>query len=201
MKVVLIVFTLAGHHTSCAIFRHRAITKPLNEETSKSTVKGWIAFIWLAAIVLAYPMASFHEFQYVREQDKNGVKPYCTPYGKSHTILSYDFDNSSMNYLDHLDANGNKRVMRPFDIYTIVLSLCQYGIPLTILTILYANMFIKLKSQQTPGNSDESRDKSLQLQRKKSLKMMVTVVILFGVCWLPWHAFHFLQLTGRGFVK
>ena len=128
----------------------------------------------------------------LQEDNDNGIRPYCTPYGSAHQMLSYDFDNSSV------DALNNNHSMweglKPFDIYTLVLMTFQYGIPLAILSVLYANMFFKLRAQQTPGNMDLVRDQNLENQKARSLKMMVTVVILFAVCWFPWHAFHFIQL-------
>ena len=145
------------------------------------------------AILLAIPMATFHEFQFVKEDNDNGVRPYCTPYGSAHQMLSYDFDNSSLGSLDQEPENFWVG-LKPFDIYSLILMTFQYGIPLAILSVLYANMFFKLRAQQTPGNTDEARDQNLENQKARSLKMMVTVVILFAVCWFPWHAFHFIQL-------
>ena len=76
----------------------------------------------------------------------------------------------------------------------IILFVLQYCLPLALLAICYTTMSVVLWSRKPPGNPDDSRDKIILTQRKKSVKMMISVVVTFGSCWLPWHLFHCCQL-------
>ncbi len=53
--------------------------QPLSVKTSKTTAKVSIAIIWILGIGLASPMAVFHKFSYVYDEQGNGVKPFCSP--------------------------------------------------------------------------------------------------------------------------
>ena len=71
----------------------------------------------------------------------------------------------------------------------------------TILIVLYCRMSVILWLRQIPGNPDEERDKEILKQKKKSVKLMASVVTAFGICWLPWHLFHSLRLLCPSFLR
>ena len=53
--------------------------QPLSEKTSKTVAKIAIFIIWILAIIIAIPMAVFHELREVMDETGTGLKPYCTP--------------------------------------------------------------------------------------------------------------------------
>lgn len=56
-------------------------------------------------------------------------------------------------------------------------------------------MAIKLWGIKTPGNASDARDVTLLKNKLKVIKMLVIVVILFGICWLPLQTYNILQAT------
>ena len=88
-----------------------------------------------------------------------------------------------------------------FDEFTWAMFFIQFAIPMTILSVLYSKVSLKLWYRQIPGNSDEARDQLILKQKKKSLMLMIAVVIAFSICWFPWHLFHCLRLLTTTFKR
>ncbi|CAI9738560.1 substance-K receptor-like [Octopus vulgaris] len=74
-------------------------------------------------------------------------------------------------------------------IYTWVVSVFLCFIPLTILTVTYSILANVLWKRRAPGNADKSRDQLAIRAKIKVVKMLVTIVVLFGICWLPIHIY------------
>ncbi|KAL0970671.1 hypothetical protein UPYG_G00245490, partial [Umbra pygmaea] len=70
-------------------------------------------------------------------------------------------------------------------VYSISMLLLQYVLPLAIISFAYARIWSKLaRSHVSPaGRNDRHR------RRRKTTKMLVTMVVVFAVSWLPFHAF------------
>jgi hypothetical protein len=205
---------------SMHFYRYKAIMKPLSEKTSKTVAKLSILIIWIMGVLLALPMAVFHKFSYVYDEMGNGLKPFCSPENLEPATVttqqSYNNKNSSSsnntnfitnmsdmeyNYTDDdysseaEDFLGQRsHQLGLFQIYIIILIIMEYAIPLTIISFAYCRMSIKLWLTKTPGNAHDKRDETILINKKKFIKMLSTVVILFGLCWLPWHLYHTLAL-------
>ncbi|KAM6939810.1 neuropeptide Y receptor type 2 [Xenentodon cancila] len=67
-------------------------------------------------------------------------------------------------------------------IYSMSMLVVQVAIPLAINSVAYIRIWNKLKNHMVCGRNDHQR-------RKKTTKMMLTMVVLFAVSWLPFHAF------------
>ncbi|XP_051561107.1 neuropeptide Y receptor type 2-like [Myxocyprinus asiaticus] len=69
-------------------------------------------------------------------------------------------------------------------LYSISMLLLQYVLPLVVISFAYIRIWIKLRNHVNPaGHSDRHH------RRRKTTKMLVTMVVLFAVSWLPFHAF------------
>ena len=70
-------------------------------------------------------------------------------------------------------------------------------IPLLSIAILYIIIYIKLKSQKTPGEQSANAEKQRQQRERNVLKMSIAIVLGFAVCSLPisivWVIFLFAQ--------
>ncbi|CAH1794956.1 unnamed protein product [Owenia fusiformis] len=65
-----------------------------------------------------------------------------------------------------------------------------YCIPLSVLTFTYWRIASTLWSRIPPGNRDEIRDETQLRSKKRIVKMLVTIVLVFGICWFPLNLFN-----------
>ncbi|XP_012719508.2 somatostatin receptor type 2 [Fundulus heteroclitus] len=79
--------------------------------------------------------------------------------------------------------------------YTFVMG---FALPFTLMTVFYAAMLISLRSQRrrSPVPSREGRRFEQQMT-----KMVVAVVVVFGMCWLPFYTLNFLSLYQHSFFN
>nr|NP_001287552.1 RYamide receptor, isoform B [Drosophila melanogaster]AHN57551.1 RYamide receptor, isoform B [Drosophila melanogaster] len=75
--------------------------------------------------------------------------------------------------------------------YTLSLFALQFVVPLGVLIFTYARITIRVWAKRPPGEAETNRDQRMARSKRKMVKMMLTVVIVFTCCWLP---FNILQL-------
>ncbi|CAH8579255.1 unnamed protein product [Schistosoma turkestanicum] len=78
-------------------------------------------------------------------------------------------------------------------IYTVVLFLVIYIIPLGIQTSTYGYISVRLWNRKTPGESIKGVEEMRIKEKKRIIKMLAFIVAMFGICWLPSHLFFLLQ--------
>ncbi|XP_037619295.1 neuropeptide Y receptor type 2 [Sebastes umbrosus] len=69
-------------------------------------------------------------------------------------------------------------------IYSISALLIQYGLPLVINCVAYIRIWNKMKTHMIYGGRNDRHQR-----RQKTTKMLLTMVVVFAVSWLPFHAF------------
>lgn len=69
-------------------------------------------------------------------------------------------------------------------IYSVSMLLVQYGLPLAINSFAYIRIWNKLKNRMACGSRSDRHQR-----RQKTTKMLLTMVVVFAVSWLPFHAF------------
>ena len=82
--------------------------------------------------------------------------------------------------------------------FTIVLFTVFYLAPLLTMAVLYSFVVHKLWMRKVPGNPSLANQLRAQKSKKKVLKMLMTVVVLFALCWLPVYINQFIYFFAAG---
>ena len=69
--------------------------------------------------------------------------------------------------------------------YLVAMFVIFLSTPLLLITIVYAVIYLKLKSQKIQGNGSFNAERQHLRRERRVLKMAVSVVSGFAVCWLP----------------
>ena len=127
--------------------------------------KVWIItlVIWLSSAVLMMPVGIA-----ANTAEKNG-KTYC------------DRDWSVF--------GDPAKAIRTFYDATFVVT---YAAPLLFMAILYAVICHKLWRHHPPGCLTAHAQHNSMLHKRQVVRMLITVVVVFALCWLPTHVQHFL---------
>ena len=90
-----------------------------------------------------------------------------------------------------------------FKHYILTLSILVFYIPLLSIAILYIAIFLKLKSQKTPGEQSDNSRKSRERRERNVLKMSIAIVFAFAICWLPFTSSQigYLFLADRALIS
>ncbi|KAI3385237.1 hypothetical protein SNEBB_001732 [Seison nebaliae] len=113
------------------------------------------------------------------------------------------FSKLSPKYINHTFTYNNETVTRVIvfyqcgekwpngggkTIYTFFLLFSAFILPIGILTYTYLKIVYHLWWSKVPGEAMSVRDSKITRSRKKLIKMLILVIIMFTVCWFP----HFL---------
>lgn len=75
----------------------------------------------------------------------------------------------------------------------IVKVVVTYAVPLVIMTVLYSLISYFLWKQKPPGAVNQEAYVKQMRKRRAVIKMLITVVAVFALCWLPVHVSHILS--------
>ena len=90
--------------------------------------------------------------------------------------------------------------VRSPQIYTIVYFVLMYALPLSAITVLYGLVVHTVWFRRIPGNALKRDEARRTRTRKKVLRMLVTIVAVFALCWLPLHINMFLMYLVEKFA-
>uniref|UniRef100_A0ACB8F9E9 Uncharacterized protein n=1 Tax=Sphaerodactylus townsendi TaxID=933632 RepID=A0ACB8F9E9_9SAUR len=68
-----------------------------------------------------------------------------------------------------------------------------YVLPLMVISVSYLRVSIKLKNRVVPGSVTQSQVERDRTRRRKTFRLLVLVVVAFGVCWLPLYLFNIIK--------
>ncbi|XP_048721018.1 G-protein coupled receptor 83-like isoform X3 [Caretta caretta] len=145
--------------TAIALDRHQVILNPLKQRMSLTRGMLSISVIWLMATCFSLPHAIYQKlFQYNYREAT--VRSLCLP----------DFPEPA------------ELVWKYLDLSTFLL---LYLLPLLIITITYTSLAKKLWLRNAIGDITKQQYIIHHKNKKKSIKMLVLVVVVFAVCWFP----------------
>ncbi|KAH8312589.1 hypothetical protein KR044_011580 [Drosophila immigrans] len=162
VPVLVSAYTLVA----ISIDRYIAIMWPLRPRITKRYAKFIIAGVWFIALATAFPIPVVSRVEL--PQSPWHVK--CEKY-----ICREVWPEGQQDYY-----------------YTLALFTLQFILPLLVLIFTYTRIAIAVWGKRPPGEAENSRDQRMARSKRKMIKMMLTVVIVFTSCWLP---FNILQLV------
>lgn len=157
--------------TAIAIDRFFAVVFPLRRYITFTVAYVMIAVVWLSAIVISAP---FLYAMNVIQPVENG-RLYCVENWK----------------LPNLSGTS-----APQD-FTVALFLFFYAIPLIVMSNLYSVIIYKLWIRKVPGQRSATNEQQAEKSKKKVLRMLLVVVLVFAVCWLPIYISQFIMFYGN----
>ena len=75
---------------------------------------------------------------------------------------------------------------------TLFAFISQYVTPMLLTCICYSRISLFLWGRKIVGTVPECRRLSIMKAKIKRIKMLITVVLVFAICWLPLNVFHIL---------
>ena len=78
-------------------------------------------------------------------------------------------------------------------IYFTFVFISLYIVPLFVIAVFYCIISFKLWVRQIPGNPTAANIRHAELGKRRTIKMLIVVVIVFALCWLPAHLMHYFN--------
>ena len=75
--------------------------------------------------------------------------------------------------------------------FHVILFVLLYPLPLLIITVVNCLVGHRLWLHRTPGSISSANRTTLEVSRRKVIKMLVVLVVVFALCWLPTHVNHY----------
>ncbi|KAM5245957.1 G-protein coupled receptor 83 [Ctenodactylus gundi] len=145
--------------TVIAVDRHQIIMHPLKPRISITRGIVYVAVIWVLAAFFSLPHAIFQKL-FTFKYSEDVVRSLCLP----------DFPEPADLFWKYLD------------LATFIL---LYILPLLVISVAYARVAKKLWLCNTIGDVTTEQYLALRRKKKKTIKMLMLVVVLFALCWFP----------------
>ena len=153
--------------TAIAVDRFLAIMYPLKRYVTFQISYGIMAVVWIVGIAVNSPIL------YARKVIMHMGEFFCLE------IWTPAFTEEASKH------------------FTIVIFIVFYLIPLLTMTVLYSFAVHKLWMRKIPGNPSLANQLRARKSKKKVFKMLMTVVILFAMCWLPEYISQFIYFFDK----
>ncbi|XP_065372364.1 tachykinin-like peptides receptor 99D [Calliphora vicina] len=157
------VFTLMA----ISIDRYVAIMKPLKPRMSKRNNLAIAAVIWLVSAIISCPMLLFFTTDVIPSKD--GLRTVCYT----------EWPDGSTNHSHHEY------------IYNILFMILTYFLPIISMSVTYSRVGLELWGSKAIGEYTPRQVENVKSKRRV-VKMMIVVVLIFAVCWLPFHTYFIL---------
>ncbi|KFQ17780.1 putative G-protein coupled receptor 83, partial [Merops nubicus] len=145
--------------TAIAVDRHQVIMHPLKPRISTAKAVIYISVIWIMATCFSLPHAIYQKL-FTFEYSEEVTRCLCLP----------DFPEPADLFWKYLD------------LMTFIL---LYVLPLLVISAAYVTVAKKLWLRNVIGDVTTEQYFALRKKNKKTIKMLLLVVILFAVCWFP----------------
>ncbi|XP_030760467.1 RYamide receptor-like [Sitophilus oryzae] len=178
----LSVFVSAYTLVAISIDKYMLIMYPLKPRISKRSATWIIAGVWVFAGITVLPSGIFARVYQPQYNDTEYANETVEPENKYIKCDKYICQE------DYRAVGDNYR-----SIYTTLLMVMQYIVPLIVLLFTYTSIAAVIWCHRIPGEAENLRDKRMARSKRKMIKMMITVVFVFTLCWLPYNMFMIFQ--------
>ncbi|GFR93735.1 orphan G-protein coupled receptor 40 [Elysia marginata] len=165
-SLVLTTYVSTYTLTSIALDRHRVVLKPLSRRMSRRFALVILILVWLVALCLSLP------------------------YGLYMRVLKMRFVITKEVYRCRFVGPGYWAHFEEF--LTVTTFLLQYLIPFSLIAVAYGRIVQSLWARTQVGAVTANQQLSRTRAKKKSIKLLIAVVVVFALCWLPLNLYHLL---------
>ena len=144
-----------------SIDRFYAVFYPLRRKLFRK-LRFLSAIIWILSLVLMIPYAFYSEVDF----DKRQNAYLC------------------LQFLPRADPYVVK-------IFHICLFVLLYALPLFIMAVLYVLICRKLWLRKIPGNLSSSNRAVMEMSKRKVVRLLAIIVVVFALCWFPTYVNHY----------
>ncbi|XP_018903913.1 tachykinin-like peptides receptor 99D isoform X2 [Bemisia tabaci] len=172
------VFTLMA----ISIERYMAIIYPLRPRMGRHMTLCIASSTWIIGLVLSLPQLLFYT---------------------TFTITFSDSTTRSICYAEWPDGATTKSEMEY--VYNITFMTLTYFVPVCAMLCTYTRVGFKLWGSQSIGESISRQLDNIKSKRR-AVKMMIVVVVIFAVCWLPFQIYFIVtslvpEITESPFIQ
>ncbi|XP_045447006.1 tachykinin-like peptides receptor 99D [Melitaea cinxia] len=161
LSITASVFTLMA----ISIDRYVAIMKPLRPRLGKRATLGIAAAIWAGSSIISSP--NFIYFTIFEEKFEDGTnRRVC--------FAQWPDGNTTYSNIEY----G----------YNVTFMILTYFLPIISMTYTYAKVGVELWGSKSIGECTQRQLDNVKSKRRV-VKMMMVVVVIFAVCWLPFHVY------------
>uniref|UniRef100_A0A6M2DY29 Putative g protein-coupled receptor n=1 Tax=Xenopsylla cheopis TaxID=163159 RepID=A0A6M2DY29_XENCH len=151
---------------------------PLRPRMGRRATLCIAAAIWIAGVILSFPNLLVFKAELVEED-----RYVCYP----------EWPDGSTNHSDLENW------------YNILFMFLSYFLPIASMTYTYARVGLELWGSQSIGECTQRQLDNIKSKRRV-VKMMMVVVIIFAVCWLPFHIYFLLtsqypEITNEPYIR
>uniref|UniRef100_A0A4W5QWF9 Pyroglutamylated RF-amide peptide receptor n=1 Tax=Hucho hucho TaxID=62062 RepID=A0A4W5QWF9_9TELE len=160
--------------TCIAVERYQGIVYPLKmrkQYTPKRAYK-MLGLVWSASVVVGSPML------FVQQLEVCQAPPITATYD-----FLYDHH--------HVCCQERWRSLTHRQVYTTFIMVALFLMPMAAMLFLYTRIGIELWIRKRVGDSSVLNTMNHR-EKKRAVKMMITIVLLFTICWAPFHTVHML---------
>ncbi|XP_049420475.1 pyroglutamylated RF-amide peptide receptor [Epinephelus fuscoguttatus] len=159
--------------TCIAIERYQGIVFPLKMRRHYSSKRAYkmLGLVWVASVIVGSPMLFVQQLE-----------------------VKYDFLYDHY----HVCCQESWRSLTHRQVYTTFIMVALFLLPLTAMLFLYTRIGIELWIRKRVGDSsvlntmNHREINKISRKKKRAVKMMITIVLLFTICWAPFHTVHML---------
>ena len=87
-----------------------------------------------------------------------------------------------------------RETYRVLKIFHIILFVILYALPLSITGIIYFLICRKLWGRKIPGNARDDNCAAAEKTKRKVVRLLVVIVVVFALCWFPVYVVIFLAI-------